>query len=98
MMVRVYHFRDLSPDMQDALTKYIKSHFTVRPSINPYVSAYGLMQPFIRTVRSEERITSRCFTEAMELCGFRSRPIENTIHSEPNWRFNVYVLQTPRDL
>lgn len=98
MMVRVYHFRDLSQEMQDALIKYIKSHFTVRPSINPYVSAYGLMQPFIRTVRSEEHITSRCFTEAMELCGFRSRPIENTIHSEPNWRFNVYVLQTPRNL
>ena len=51
-MANVYHFRDLSQEMQDALIKYIKSHFTVRPSINPYVSAYGLKQRFTRLAQS----------------------------------------------
>ena len=97
-MANVYHFRDLSQEMQDALIKYIKSHFTVRPSINPYVSAYGLKQRFTRLAQSPEHVTSLCFAEAMEFCGFRAKLIGDKITPNSNWRFNVYVLKKPRDL
>ena len=96
-MANVYHFQDLSPAMQDALRQYIKSRFTVRKSINRRVSAYGLKQQFTRLAQSEEHVTSQCFAEAMELCGFRSELIGNTVHPESNWHFDVHVLKTPRD-
>ena len=97
-MANVYHFRDLSPETQEALLRYIKSRFTVRKTINQHVSAYGLKQGFNVRAQSPEHVTSQCFAEAMEFCGFQSKLIGDVITPNSNWRFNVYVLKKPRDL
>lgn len=96
-MANVYHFRDLSQEMQEALLRYIRSRFTVRKAINHKARAYELKRQFTSRAQSPEHVTSQCFAEAMELCGFKAQLVGTTIHDESDWLFNAYVLKRPRD-
>lgn len=98
-MANIFHFSELSQPMQDALVRYINSRFSKRNYINHSVSAYSLKQHFTTLASSkDEHVTSQCFKEAMEFCGFRSILRKNTSGESANWVFNVYVLKRPRDL
>lgn len=73
-MPNIYHFKDLSKPMQEQLLQYIVSHFSKRRAYNKDVSAYGLKQHFTGLVKSkDEHVTSQCFSEAMEACGYKAR-------------------------
>lgn len=97
-MSNILHFSELSPSMQDKLIQYIGSRFSKRKTINHAVSAYGLKQHFTAVAASkDEHVTSQCFKEAMEQCGFRAVLREGTSGESANWEFNVYVLKRPRD-
>jgi hypothetical protein len=97
-MSNVLHFSDLSAPMQDKLIRYIGSRYNKCNAINHAVSAYGLKQHFTALAASEdEHVTSQCFKEAMEACGFRAVLREGTTSESANWEFNVYVLKHPRD-
>lgn len=97
-MSNVLHFSDLSAPMQDKLIHYIGSRYSKRNTINHAVSAYGLKQHFTALAASkDEHVTSQCFKEAMEACGFRAVLREGTAGESANWEFNAYVLKHPRD-
>ena len=97
-MSNILHFSELSPSMKDKLIQYIGSRFSKRKTINHAVSAYGLKQHFTAMAASkDEHVTSQCFKEAMEQCGFRAVLREGTSGESANWEFNVYVLKRPRD-
>ena len=88
-MANIDHFKDLPPDMQDALLDYIALNFKVQAGYNYRHSAYGLKQHFTGTYDSHEHhVTSECFSEAMVAAGFKRKSTEQ---SEPNWYFNVRV-------
>lgn len=98
-MTNVYHFKDLSKPLQEQLLQYIASHFSKQTAYNkePLTSAYSLKQPFTELVGpQEEHITSQCFSEAMEFCGYKSRLHGKNLGKESNYEFNVYVLKYPR--
>lgn len=96
-MPNIYHFKDLSKSMQEQLLQYIISHFSKRRAYNKDVSAYGLKQHFTGLVKSkDEHVTSQCFSEAMEACGYKARLCGKNLGNESNYEFNVYVLKHPR--
>ena len=97
-MSNILHFSELSPSMQDKIIQNICSRISKRKTINHAVSAYGLKQHFTAMAASkDEHVTSQCFKEAMEQCGFRAVLREGTSGESANWEFNVYVLKRPRD-
>ena len=97
-MSNILHFSELSPSMQDKLFQYIGYRFSKCKAINHAVSAYGLKQHFtVMAASKDERVTSQCFKEAMEYCGFKAQLRGNDMGPESNWEFNVYVLKHPRD-
>lgn len=98
-MPNIYRFKDLSKPLQKQLLEYIASHFSKRGSYNRKVSAYGLKQHFTALVNSkDEHVTSKCFSEAMEASGYKSRLCGDDKGDESNYEFNVYVLKRPREL
>lgn len=98
-MPNIYRFKDLSKPLQKQLLEYIASHFSKRGSYNRKVSAYGLKQHFTALVNSkDEHVTSKCFSEAMEASGYKSRLCGDEKGDDSNYEFNVYVLKHPRKL
>lgn len=99
-MPNVYHFKDLSESMRLRLIQYINTRYSKRPMINkdPLTSAYSLKQHFTSLVNSPtEHVTSQCFKEAMEYCGFKAQLRGNNMGPESNWEFNVHVLKHPKE-
>lgn len=95
-MSLIEHFEDLSSSMQEKLLNFIKSSYSKRSAFNYSVSAHGLKQEFTSLAKSEEHVSTVCFKEAMELCGFKSKLIDNDKGIDSNWYFNVYVLKHKR--
>lgn len=95
-MCLIEHFEDLSPNMQEKLLNFIKASYSIRSTINYSVSAYGLKQEFINLDKSKEHVSTVCFKEAMEKCGFKSKLIGTDKGIDSNWHFNVYVLKHKR--
>lgn len=87
----VFHFKELPPDMQADLVEFIGLRFRKTQTYNSYKSAYGMKQEFSRFYEwrkgRTEHVTSRCFKEAMEYCGYQVRPVPE--HGRECWQFNA---------
>lgn len=91
--MNIEHFNELTEQTQKELIDYIKSHYSIQKSFNHKgVSSYSLKQHFISTFKTNnsEHITNRCFKEAMEYCGFKSKQIEH----QDDYIFNVRILKS----
>ena len=99
-MPNIYHFKNLSEPMRLSLVQYIQERYSQTKSFNrePLTSAYCLKQPFTRLAASPtEHVTSQCFKEAMEYCGFKARLRGDDRGKESNWEFNIRILKRPRN-
>lgn len=97
LVANVYQFSKLSQPMQEKLLQYIASRYSKRSSFNKTVTAYGMKQSFNRLAGTkDEHVTTQCFKEAMEACGYKSRPVDENLGETANYEFNVYVLKRPR--
>ena len=66
------NFSDLTQEQQDFIVDFLEINFTMRETINPKYSAYGLKQTFSRKYFF---VTQEQFTEAMRRAGFTAQSI-----------------------
>ncbi len=99
--MNIYHFNNLSPEMQENLLNYISERFSMIKSFTRgYAkSAYDLKQHFTDLYCTAEtgHVTSECFMEAMIKSGYKATMVnENATGDAKNWFFNVYVKKSWR--
>lgn len=98
-VVNIYHFSDLSPDMQEKLLDYIVEHFSKIKSIARGYgkSAMDLKRFFTHAYCTFEtgHVTAECFMEAMVKSGYKAVMVnENATGDAKNWFFNAYAKRS----
>lgn len=97
--MNIYHFSDLSPDMQKKLLAYIAEHFVKVKNITRGYgrTALDLKRFFTHVYCTPEtgHVTSECLMEAMVKSGYNAVMVDrNATGDAKNWFFNVYTKKS----